>query len=148
MEFTYVYRMFIRIGIRKTRNWFKYETFIYRFEFKVFRHEERERLNFLLCWLFVHRQLSTHWLNKRAAHFIDPNWSRFGEIKNRLPSSRLESQLFLFFQIPKSSALLGITSFTSVTSPVHFPIWGFYCDISDCHICLAREWKPALNVCI
>ena len=25
-----------------TRNWFRYETFIYLFEFKVFRHEERE----------------------------------------------------------------------------------------------------------
>ena len=39
-----------------------------------------ERHNFLLCWLFVHRQFSTHWLNKRAAHFVDPNWSRLGEL--------------------------------------------------------------------
>ena len=33
---------------------------------------------------------------------------------------------------------------TSFTSPVKFPIWGFYCDISDCHIIPARAWTPAL----
>ena len=38
----------------------------------------RERHNFLLCWLFVYRQLSTHWLNQRAVHFVDPN-----DTKNR-----------------------------------------------------------------
>ena len=45
---------------------FWYETFIYLFEFKVFRYEERETHNFLLCWLFIHRQLSNHRLNQRA----------------------------------------------------------------------------------
>ena len=40
-----------------------------------------------------------------------------------------------FFKSPKSSALPGMTSFTS---PVIFPIWGFYCDIFDCHIHPAR----------
>ena len=40
--------MFTLIGIRKARNtsdslfWFRYETLIYLFEFKLFRHEERE----------------------------------------------------------------------------------------------------------
>ena len=34
-----------------------------------------------------------NFFNKRAAHFVDPNWSRLGETKNRLPSSRLESKL-------------------------------------------------------
>ena len=34
-----------------------------------------------------------NFFNKRAAHFVDPNWSRRSETKNRLPSSRLESQL-------------------------------------------------------
>ena len=37
--------------------WFRYETFIYLFEFKVCRHEERETHNFF---------------NKRVAHFVDP----------------------------------------------------------------------------
>ena len=64
--------------IRKTRNWFRYETFIYLFEFKVFWRAERERHNFF---------------NKRTAHFVNPNCSRFSESKKRLRSSRLESQL-------------------------------------------------------
>ena len=82
-----------------------------------------------------------NFFNKHAAHFVDPKWSRLGETKNRLPSSRLESQLFrsefksqltAFLQISKSSATLpGMTSFTS---PDPFPIWGFYCDICDCYI--------------
>ena len=32
----------------------------------------------------------------------------------------------------------------SFTSPVLFTIWGFYCDICDCHILPARAWTPAL----
>ena len=36
---------------------------------------------------------------------------------------------------------------SSFTSPVLFAIWGFYCDICDCHILPARTWTPALNVC-
>ena len=98
----------------------------------------REKHNFLLCWLF-------HLTPPRAAHFVDPNWSRLDETKNRLPSARLESQLTAFFPISKSLAPLpGMTSFPF---PVLFSIWGFYCDISDCHIRPARAWTPALNVC-
>ena len=94
----------------------------------------------------VQAQISTHWLNQRVAHFVDSNWSRLGETKNRLPSSRLASQLTVFFSNLKilSSSLLGMTSFTS---PVLFPIWGFYCYISDCYICSARAWTPSLNMC-
>ena len=43
MECTYAHT---HIGIRKTRNWLKYETFYYLFEFKVFRHEEGETISF------------------------------------------------------------------------------------------------------
>ena len=85
-----------------------------------------------------------NFFNKRTAHFVDPNWSRLCETKNRLPSSRLESQLTVLFQIPKSLVLPGMTSFMSL---VTFPLWGFYCDISDCHIRSACAWTPALNVC-
>ena len=108
--------------------WFRNETFYNRFEFKVFRHEERERdtHNFLLCWLF-------HKTPPRATHFVDPKWSRLGETKNRLDSSKPKSQLTVFFSNPRilSSSLPGMTSFTSL---VPFHIWGFYCDICDCHI--------------
>ena len=75
--------MFINIGIRKTQNtlmtlfWFRYKTFYSLLSLRFF-DMRRERHNFF---------------NKRAAHFVDPNWSRRGVTKNRLPSSRLEFQL-------------------------------------------------------
>ena len=49
----------------------------------------------------------------------------------------------LLFKITKnpSPSLPGMMSFTP---PVIFPIWGFYCDICDCHILPARAWTPAL----
>ena len=97
---------------KNTRNWFRYDTFIYLFEFQVFRHEERET------------QFLSILTPSRASHFVEPNWSRRGGTKNRLPSSWLESQLTVcfFFQIPKSSALPNMMSFTS---PVSFLIWVF-----------------------
>ena len=130
---------------RNIRNWFRYETFL---SLRFFDIRKERHTNFFLCWLF-------HLTPPRAAHFVDPNWSRLGETKKRLPSSRLESQptrsefksqLTAFFSNPKilSSSLSGMTSFTS---PVLFPIWDFYCDICDCHIRPARAWTPALNVC-
>ena len=64
----------------------------------------RERHNFLLCWLFVHRQLSTHWLYKRATHFVDPSWSCLGELRKidfLRPSPDLNSLLFSKFQNPQ-----------------------------------------------
>ena len=89
----------------------------------------RKRHNFFLCWLF-------HLILPRAAYFVGPNWSRRGETKNQLPSASVESKLIAFFQISKSSAPLpGMASFSS---PVQFPIWGFYCHICDCQILPAR----------
>ena len=93
-------------------------------------------ITFLSLSFFDMRRERHNFFNKCTAHLVDPSWSCWGETKNRLPSSRLKSQLTnCFFQIPKSSALSGMTS---ITSPVIFPIWGFYCDISDCHIRPAR----------
>ena len=122
---------------QNTQNWFWYETFYYLFEFKVFRHEERET-QFLSMLTFP-----------SGPHHVWPPPQTTGlalaSSKNRLACSEFKSQLTAFFQISKSSAPLpGMTSFTS---PVTFPIWGFYCDISDCHICPAHKWTPALSVC-
>ena len=49
-------------------------------------------ITFLSLRFFDMRRERHNFLNKHAAHFIDPNWSRLGETKNWPPSSRLESQ--------------------------------------------------------
>ena len=134
----------MRIGIWKTRNWFRYETFIYLFEFKVFQHEERETQFLTMPTVCTSSALNS--LTKTmCGHPIDPNWSALAQIKNWLPSSSIESQtncLFSNHQI-LSPSLPGMTSFTS---PVPFLIWVFYCDICDCYILPACAWTPALNV--
>ena len=96
------------LEIRKTRNWFRYETFIYLFEFKVFRHEERERESEregererkretqLLSLLTIPSDLATCGTPPQTTGLA------LASSENRLPSSSIESQLF--FQIPKSSA--------------------------------------------
>ena len=143
--------MFIHIGIRKTRNtlttliWFRYETFIYLFEFKVFRHEERETQ--FLTMLTVRPSSALNTLTQPTrGHPVDPNWSGLAQITNRPPSSSFESQLTVFFSNLQilSPSLQGMASFTS---PVLFSIWGFYCDICDCHILPACAWIHALKVC-
>ena len=64
-------------------------------------------------------------------------------LESQLVLSMSKSQLTAFFKITKnsSSSFPGMTSFTS---PVLFPIWGFYCDICDCHVFPARMRTPAL----
>ena len=94
---------------RNIRNWFRYETFIYLFEFKVFRHEERET-QFLSMLTFP-----------SDPHHVRPPPQTTGlssaSSENWLASCKPKSQPTAFFQIPKSSALPGMTSFTS---PVNF----------------------------
>ena len=94
-----------------------------------------ERHTIFLCWLFVHSQLSTRWLNQRAyaPHSPQTHWPRPGPKKPTRFHLSPNLNSMLFFKITKnpSQSLPGMTSFTS---PVTFPIWGFYCDICDCHI--------------
>ena len=54
-------------------------------------------ITFLSLSFFDIRRERHNFFNKRVAYFVDSNWSRVGETKNRLPSSRLESQLTAFF---------------------------------------------------
>ena len=132
--------MFICIGIRKTRNTddsLGSGTKLLLPSLSLgFRHEERET-QFFLCWLFL-------WLNKgaRAPRNKQLDSPRPDSNPN---SSRLSPNLnsLLLYKISKnpSPSLPGMTSFTS---PVLFPIWGFYCDICDCHIIPVHAWTPAL----
>ena len=142
-----------RIGIRKhakhltTFFWFRYETFYYLSEFRFFEENETKFLSMLtfpraapppqttgLALASSENRLPSSkpksQLTRSCGHPVDPNWS--ARSRNQLAPSKSETQLTVFFfKSPKSSALPGMTSFTS---PVLFPIWGFYCDISDCHI--------------
>ena len=112
MKCIYVHRMFIMfINIYrnpKIRNWFRYESFIYFFGFKLFRHEERET-HFLSMMAFpfapntcgTFRRPPTGLVSARSknqlapsksetqlqltqptrGHPVDPNWSRLGELR-------------------------------------------------------------------
>ena len=122
------WRLFVQV-----RNFITFLTF----RFSTRRERDTQ---FLLCWLL-------HLTQQRAVHHVDPTGLASPRLENQLASSRSKSQLTAFFQkSPKilSPSLLGMTSFTS---PVSFPIRGFYYDICDCHILPARAWTPALNVC-
>ena len=127
--------MFIHIGIQKTWNWFRYKTFNYLFEFKVFRHEERER-QFLSILTFPSDQTTCGTLQTTGLASASS--------ENRLASSKPKSQLTGFFSNPKilSPSLPSMTTFTS-PSPISY--LGDYCDICDCHI--LHMWTSALNVC-
>ena len=124
-------------------SWFKYETVITFFKFRFSTRGERDTL--FLCWLFVHRQFSTHWLNQRAcAPPQSTNWTGLAQVR-KINSLRLSSNhnSLLLFKINKNpcQSLPGMTSFTSL---VPFPNLGFYWDICDCHILPACAWTLAL----
>ena len=142
--------MFIRIGIRKTRNTDDSlgsgTKLLLPSLSKGFRHEERDTQFFYAdCSSVVSSQL-TDSTNTRALPAVH-NWTGHTQVR-KINSLRLSSNLnsLLLFKITKnpSPLLPGMTSFTS---PVLFQIWSFYCDICNCHILPARVWTPALNVC-
>ena len=57
IHYAYKHRNPKTLETMTTLSWFRHETFIYLFEFKFFRYEERETHNFFLCCLF---HLNTH----------------------------------------------------------------------------------------
>ena len=125
--------MFINIEIRKTRNtndslfWFRYETFYYFFEFKVFRHEERGT-QFLSMLTFPSDPTT-------CGTLLQTTGLTSANSENQLPCSSVEPQLTVVFFFSNSKILSpSLPGMTSFTSPIAFPIWIFYCDICDCHI--------------
>ena len=98
---------------------------------------ERERHTIFLCWLLLHRQLST------------PPTRGARSTQNRLASPSTESQPF------SSEAGTQLTAFSQISAHasgawrhpnnlVSIPIWDFYFDISEWYILSARAWTPAL----
>ena len=66
---TYMHKMFIRIGIRKTRNTddslsLGTKHLLPSLSLGLSTRGEMDII--FICWLFVHRQLSTHWSNQSA----------------------------------------------------------------------------------
>ena len=115
------------IGIRKTRNWFRYETFYYLFEFQVFRHEERERHTQFLSILPFPSESTTCGTPPQTTGLASVSF------ENRLPSSKPKfEQTVFFFKFQNSQPI------ASEHDVIHLPglffIRGFYCDIRDCQI--------------
>ena len=144
---------------QNTRNWFRYETFIYLFEFKVFSTwGERDAISFYADFSI--------WIPARAAPPLQTTGLALASSENRLSSSKPKSQLQLIqptrgahsaqsrLASPRSESQLFFFLNLKILSAsghdvihVPFPIWGFYCDISYCYIRPACVWTPVLNVC-
>ena len=97
----------------------------------------RERDTIFLCWLLLHRQLSTQ--PTRGAR----------SAQSRLASPRSESQPSSSeagTQLPAFSQISVHTSgsWRQPNTLVSIPIWYFYFDISEWHIVSTRSWIPAL----
>ena len=80
-----------------------------------------------------------------------PTRARTSQSITRLASPMSEkSRLFVQVHISthcfysKSLRIQAHPGMTSFTPPVPLPIWGFYCDICDCHILPTHMWTPAL----
>ena len=116
-----------------------YEIFVHVFECKGFSTWGK-RDTIFLCWLLLHRQLSTQ----------PTRGARSAQIRLASPSSESQlslseagTQLTAFSQIPKSSAHAS-GAWRHSHPLVSIPIWDFYFDISKWHILSARAWTPAL----
>ena len=139
--------MLIRIGIRKIRNTddsLGSDTKLLLPSLSLgFRNEERETI--FLCWLFVHRQLSTHWPNQRACALQSTNWTGLAQVR-KINTLCLSSNLnsLLFFSKSLRVPVHRFRAWRHSHPQSHFAIWGFYYDISDRHILPARAWTPAL----
>ena len=135
-----VHKIFINIYRNpKTRNWFRYETFIHLFEFKGFRHEERETRSFYADYFYIVNSQP----NQRAASVANKvGWSRPAlNLDSLVRKQELNSLLFL--KPPKSSAHAS-GAWRHPHPRVTILIWDFYFDISEGHVLSARAWTPAL----
>ena len=135
-----VHKMFVNIYRNpKTRNWFRHETFIHIFEFKVFSTWGKRNTIFL-CWLLSHRQLSTQ--PTRGARSAQ-NSSGLAQLWKSTLSFGGRNSTNLLFSNPQIFSP-RFRCVTLLTSPGPIPIWDFYFDISEWLILSARAWTPAL----
>ena len=128
----------IDIGNLKTRNFTKLVQVgnIITFEFKAFSTWGK-RDTIFLCWLLLHRQLSTQ--PTRGARSAQSRLASPSS-ESQPSSSEARTQLTAFSQISAHASGAWRHPNTLVT----IPIWDFYFDISEWHILSARAWTPAL----
>ena len=106
-------------------------------ELKVIWPEERETHTIFLCWLLLHRQLSTQHRAAPVAHkvvWLHPALNPDSLVRTQ----ELNSLLFL-----KSQPTLPVGDVTHIPWS-QFPIWDFYFDISEWLTLSARAWTPTL----
>ena len=129
----------IDLGNLKTRNFAKLvqvRNFIHLFELKGFSTWE-ERDTIFLCWLLLHRQLST-----QPTHSTRSAPSRMASHSSESQPSSSEAGTQLTVFIKSSAHASG--AWRHPNTLVSFPIWEFYFDISEWHLLSVRAWTPAL----
>ena len=97
--------------------------------------EERDTI--FLCWLLLHRQLSTQ--PTRGARTAQSRLASHSS-ENQPSSPKAGTQLTAFSQI--SAHASGAWGHSNTLVPI--PTWDFYFDISEWHILSTRAWTPAL----
>ena len=139
--------MFINIGIRKTRNtyyslfWFCYETFIYLFEFKVFRHEERETQFLSMLTVRTSSALDSLTQQTRSTFRRPPTGLASASSENQLASSKSKSQLTAFFKFQNPQAVASGHEVIHIPSPIFslgFLLW---------HLWLSHPPRVRVNTC-
>ena len=134
-----VHKMFINIYRNpKTRNWFRYETFVHLFEFKGFSTWGERDTNFLR-WLLLYHQLSTQ--PTRGARSAQSRLASPSS-ESRLSRSEAGTQLTAFSQIPKifSPRFRCRTSFTP-------PGPNFYLGFLFWHLWMTHPLRARVNTC-
>ena len=134
-----VHKMFINIyrNPKYTFTQLVQERNFITFELKVIRHEERETHTIFLCWLLLHRQLSTQ--PTRGARSAQIRLAS-PRSESRLSRSEAGTQLSAFFQI--SAHASGAWRHPHLL--VSISIWDFYFDITEWHVLPTRVWTTAL----
>ena len=105
-----VHKMFMNIYMNpKTRNWFRYETFIPFFEFTGFSTWGQRHIIFL-CWLLLHRQLST-----QPTRGFCSALSRLTSPNSESLVRRQELNLHLFLKSPYAQPTLPVRDVTHIS---------------------------------
>ena len=97
----------------------------------------RERDTIILCWLLLHRHLSTqttHGARSAQSRLASPSSG------SKPSSSEAGTQLTAFSQISAHAS----GAWHHPNTLVSIPIWDFYFDICEWHILSAHAWTPEL----